>query len=124
MTDSNKKDGLKCVYDPKGKHAMLLENGREIASSPFLEKPLLDKVFGVNNHLEGDAIMKPLPASSGDKGLDSYNMAVATKNDGFDVVVGKSSAADKKDGICDVELVDGRKFKDVPMFKTSPSMAP
>jgi len=121
-----KKGSLKCEFDANSKSARLLDaKGQEIATSPILEKPLLDKVFGVKNHYEGDSVMKPLPSPSGNNGLDMYNMAVATKNDGFDVLVGKSSAADKKDGSCDVDLVDGRKFKDVPMFKTNgPSMAP
>lgn len=125
MADFDKKQGtLKCEFDKKSRSATLMQGNEVIATGPLLETPLLDKLMFSNpGHYVGDSVKKPLPELTGNKGLDMTNFALAQRDDGFEVITGKTNAADKKDGVCNVDLVDGRSFKNVPMTFKAPSPA-
>lgn len=126
MGDKYNPNGLTCIFTKEageayGSAQLFDINKREIAHSLHLEKPLVNRWLfsGGGAEYSGDSI-QPFEHS---KNLNEnmYNMALATKDDGFSVVIGKHSAADKNDGECNVKLADGTEFKNVPMKISVPS---
>lgn len=114
MADDKKKpkSTMSCEFNSKTHEAILYDGGRNIvATAPHVDISALDRIFGVRNDFKGASVIPGTLPPNTPANVYQYDLEQnRKKDDGFRVDVRHAGG-----GVCDVELKDGRTFKDVPM---------
>lgn len=115
-----KKPGMSCEFNSKTREAVLYDANRNVvATSPHVGISTINQIFGVRNDFLGASVIPGTLPPNTPQNVYQYDLETnRMKEDGFRVDVRHAGG-----GVCDVELIDGRKFKDVPMKVVTPEPA-